>query len=377
MFRDIFGARPYFGTNSQINLILDDIKEALETGMLSSGSKTLKFEEMMSSLVGSKYALSVSSGGAALELVLQSLNLNGGEVLVPTDTFVATANSVIKAGGKPVFVDVDKETLCMSLDDIKTKLTAKTVGIIFVYMFGLVPSNFGEISKFCNEKSIFLLEDAAHAHGSKYGNNLAGNLGIAGCFSFYATKILTSGEGGIVTTNNREIYEKVKSLRNHGKSNQTVNYELVSNNYRIPEISSIIGIHQLKILDEILQKRQNIADKYCELLKTIPEVRILDEFINNINCSYWRFPIYISKGIDKIRLQKRMKENHSIRITWMYEPLCHKQPVFNDYISKTLRLPVSEESMKRLICLPIYPSLEMEDIIRVCESLDKELNNLM
>ena len=198
---NIPGAKPYFGGKKKIEEITQDIKQVLESGILSLGNYTKKFEKSMASYTNSKYGLAVSSGGSALELVLQSLDLNGAEVIIPTDTFVATANAVIRAAGVPIFADINKETLCLSLDDVKKRRTSKTTGIIYVHMFGLIPASFQKLRDYCNENNLFLIEDAAHAHGAKLNGELAGSLGTAACFSFYATKVLTSGEGGIVTTN--------------------------------------------------------------------------------------------------------------------------------------------------------------------------------
>ena len=217
-------------------------------------------------MCSSKFALSVSSGGTALEIVFQSLDLNGGEVIVPTDTFVASANAVIKAGGKPVFANIDPDTLCLDPEDVIKRVTSKTVGIVYVHMFGLIPQSFNIIKDYFKKNNLFIVEDA-HAHGATLNGIPAGSLGVAGCFSYYATKVLTSGEGGSITTNDQDIYNRLLSLRNHGKSISNNNYNLVSNNYRMPEISCIIASHQLSIIDEIIEARQKIAFKYCNKLK--------------------------------------------------------------------------------------------------------------
>ena len=223
---------------------------------------------------------------------------------------------------------------------------------------------------------MFLIEDAAHAHGSKIGEEFAGNLADAGCFSFYATKILTSGEGGIITTNSETVENKIKSLRNHGRKKDSDLYDKVSNNYRMPEMSCLVALHQLRILEEIMILRKQIAFQYCNNLDEVDGLILLKEFINNKDCSYWRFPIYIDKNIDRIELQSLMMNNHKVRITWMYEPLCHNQPVFADYVKEGYQLLVAEESMSKLICLPCYPGLNNEDIKRICSGLKTEIHKL-
>jgi perosamine synthetase len=358
----IVGAKPYFGGSKNIEEITHDIKQILNSGILSSGPYTKDFERSMASITNSEYGLAVSSGGAALELVLQSLELNGGEVIVPTDTFVATANAVIKAGGIPVFADVNEETLCLDPDDYINRITSKTVGVIYVHMFGLVPRSFIKIRNFCNENNLFLVEDAAHAHGAKLNGESAGNLGIAACFSFYATKILTSGEGGIITTNDEDLYHSIESLRNHGKARNSNLYDKVSNNYRMSEINCLLALHQLRILDEIVEMRREIANKYCSRLDNLKGIKLLDGFLNNADCSYWRFPLYLDSQIDRLDLQEKMMENHDVRITWMYEPLCHMQPVFERYIRGDNKLSVAENSISKLICLPCYPGLKNNEM---------------
>ena len=368
------GAKPYFGNEKKIDEISKDIKQVLESGILSSGRYTKEFESIMATLTNSEYGLAVSSGGAALELVLESLDLNGGEVIVPTDTFVATANAVIRAGGIPVFADIDEKTLCLSFGDVIKRKTSKTVGVIFVHMFGLIPPSFKKVRDFCSVNNLFLVEDAAHAHGAKIDDELAGSLGTAACFSFYATKVLTTGEGGIVTTNNKKLYHSIQSLRNHGRAKNSNLYDKVSNNYRMSEISCLLGLHQLEILNQIVDRRREIAFRYCSRLRDLKGLNLLDGFINNSDCSYWRFPVYLENFNDREELQNNMMENHKVRITWMYEPLCHMQPVFNNFVKKRSKLPIAEKSITKLICLPCYTGLTDNDIDRICIGLEEKIN---
>ncbi len=374
--KEISGAKPYFGGTEKIDEITNDIKRILKSGNLSLGNYTTEFEDRMLDLTGGKFSLSVSSGGTALELTLQSMNLKGAEVIVPTDTFVATANAVIRAGGIPVFCDINKNTLCIDPNDLSARISPKTAGVIYVHMFGLVPKSFLKVRELCKANGIFLIEDAAHAHGSKLGDENAGNLADAGCFSFYATKILTSGEGGIITTNNENQYKLLKSLRNHGRKDGSNLYDKVSNNYRMSELSCLLALHQIKLIDEIIRIRHELAFQYSKNLLDIDGIKLLDEFIDNSDCSYWRYPIYIDDKIDRLELQFRMMENHKVRITWMYDPLCHMQPVFKKFIINNKKLNIAERYIKKLVCLPCYPSLSREDIARVCSGLKLEINKL-
>jgi perosamine synthetase len=361
--------KPYFG--KYLQNIVEDIKLCLESGELTQGHYLSEFEAEMKNISGTEYAVGVSSGGTALELVLKAIDIEDKEVIVPTDTFIATASSVIQAGGKPVFADIKKETLCMDIEDVLRKITDKTAGIIMVHMFGLIDPDLEKIKRVCSDKGLFLIEDAAHAHGASIDGKKAGNLGIAGCFSFYATKIATTGEGGMITTNDRKMYEQILRLRNHGKSLTEPVHEIISNNYRLPEIPSIIGIYQLKILDENIKRRNSIANMYYNELGNTAGLQLLPKYENVVN-SYWRFPVLLDKNIDRILLQDRLYKNHQIRITWMYEPLCHLQPVYSKmYGYKNGDFPVAEDCMRRLICLPCYLGLSDESVGIVIEGIKK------
>jgi perosamine synthetase len=214
--KKILGAEPFYF--NQEKEIIKKIGEIIISGQLSSGKFVKMFEKKFSDFFGSKYSIAVNSGGTGLELALEALNIKGKEVLMPTQTFIATPNSVVRAGGKPIFCDIDRNTGCLNPEDVLKKISKKTAGIIFVPMFGIMPQSIIKIKKICKEKGIFLMEDAAHAHGASINNKKAGVIGDISVFSFYATKILTTGEGGMIVTNNRKLNEKCLILRNHGRS---------------------------------------------------------------------------------------------------------------------------------------------------------------
>ena len=212
--RQILGAEPFFFNEKK--KIIRGIEKIINSGQLSSGKFTKKFENKFSSYIGCKYSLAVNSGGTALQIALEVLNIKNKDVLLPTQTFIATANSIVRAGGKPIFCDIDRNTGCLDPNEVIKKITKKTAGIIFVPMFGVLPSSILKIKKICKRKKLFLMEDAAHAHGASIKKNKAGSIGDISVFSFYATKILTTGEGGMIVTNNKKLYEKSLMLRNHG-----------------------------------------------------------------------------------------------------------------------------------------------------------------
>ena len=202
----ITNAKPFF-PNEDIDSILNDIKDSLRTGVLTFGPNVEKLEREFADYVGVKHAIAVNSGTSALEIALRYFELNGGEVIVPTNSFVASANAVIFAGGKPVLADIKKETLCIDPNEIRKKISANTKGVMVVHLAGLIPPEMKEIQEICKENNLFLIEDAAHAPGASIDNKKAGNLGDVGCFSFFPTKPMTTGEGGIITTNDVKLAE--------------------------------------------------------------------------------------------------------------------------------------------------------------------------
>ena len=369
MNRTITGAEPYFF--KQENNILKKIKHILTSGNLAQGPNVKKLETKISKIFNSKYAIAVNSGGTALEICLEAFSIKGKEVLVPTQTFIASANAVVRAGGIPVFCDIDPKTGCIDIDDAKKRINKKTAGIIFVYMFGIVPESVIKLKKICKNKNIFLLEDAAHGHGGSVGKYTVGTIGDAACFSFYATKILTCGEGGIITTNNLNLKKKCTSIMNHGRSPYNPLFIYSGNNFRLTEIQAVILLSQLRYLKKILLHRNKIAKIYQKYLinSLFYTQLVLDKGSKN---TFWRYPLYLSKKISRSSLQTLCAKKHNFRVTWMYDPLCHQQPVFK----KNIKLPKAEKLIKRLINLPTHFSVKISDAIRICKSLNLECNNL-
>jgi perosamine synthetase len=364
----VLGAAPYFGET--IDEITAEIKLALEKGSLTQGEWLKRFETSFAQFCGTDFAIGVNSGGTALTLALKAIDVKGKEVIVPTNTFVATGAAVVEAGGIPIFADTSYESLALSLASIQSKVTERTVAIIHVHMFGIISPELEEISNFCKRNNLFLIEDAAHAHGAENGTKKAGNIGDIACFSFYATKIITTGEGGIITTNNQQLYETILRLRNHGKSLQGDLFVDISNNYRLAEIPSILGFFQVKYLKTNVEKRRELASIYYNELKENPNFYI-PESMDLQNHSFWRFPILLNTElIDRKFIQQDFSEKHNVRLTWMYEPLCHHQPLFSNYVNPEISLPISEDIMGRLICLPIHGGVSQENVLRICKELN-------
>lgn len=367
----ITGAQPYFfGEEEEI---LAEIRGSLQSGVLTEGKYVERFETAFAQQAGTAFATAVSSGGAGLELILQAIGVEGKDVIVPTDTFVATAFSVIRAGGRPVFANIEKETLALSPRIVEPLVTKKTAAVIVVHMFGILSPELSALKAFCADRGIAFIEDAAHAHGAVYRGVQVGALGNAAAFSFYPTKIMTTGEGGMITTDRGDIAQKVRQLRNYGKQIGGAVFEMVGANFRLAEIPAILGYHQLLHLEENIERRNTVAKKYTEALRAVDGIELL-ELDKESRHSFWRFPLYVDKTIDRTKLQTMMAEQHGVRVTWMYEPLCHLQPALKDrYGYQIGDFLQAEECMRRLVCLPTHLGLSDADVARVIDGLKKFL----
>jgi perosamine synthetase len=364
----ITNAKPYFPTDD-IEPILNDIKESLITGSLTFGPNLSKLEKEFSEYTGTKYSIAVNSGTSALEIALRFYDLDGGEVIVPTNSFVASANAVVFAGGKPVFADIKKETLCIDPEDIRKKITSKTKGIMVVHLAGLIPPEIDEIQEICKQNGLFLIEDAAHAHGASVDRKKAGSLGDVGCFSFFPTKPMTTGEGGIITTNNEKLYEFAKVLRHHGKEGSV--HTKIGYNWRMSEINAILGIYQLHRLDEFIKKRNYVAKRYVDELSNLENLTLIDVPANTRH-SFWKYPVILN-SIKAPNLEKLFSEKYQIALGTIYYPPIHLQPFYKENFGYSDgMLPVSEDILLRETCLPMFVDIsdEMIDTVIKCVKLE-------
>ena len=367
-------AKPYF-SDTDVDDILKDIKDALHSGNLVQGKKVEEFETKFAKMVGTEYAVATNSCTSALELTIKSLGIKNKKILVPTETFVATGNSVILSNNTPVFTDIDSSTLCMSYDNILDRMTTDVAAIIIVHMGGFITPDIYRIRNFCDENGLHLIEDAAHAHGAKIYNEYrdktmcAGSLGNAGCFSFYPTKIMTTGEGGMITTDSYDVMSMAKTLRNHGGDGRLGLH--TASNDRMNEISAILGLSQLKRLEEFVEKRNYISNRYRELLENISEINLLP-IHNEIKNSYWNF-YFILNNVDREKFINKMLR-FEIQLGDAYNPPCHKQPVFEKYASG-YDFEVADEVLQKHISLPMYTELTDTDIVFITDKIKEVLND--
>lgn len=343
-----------------------EVNAVLRTGALTSAAKlggknVQEFERLVCSFIKSKYAVAVNSGTAALQAALYALDIKSGdEVLLPSFTFVATANSIVSVGAKPVFVDIRKDNYTMDPDDLRKKITKKTRAIIPVHLYGNV-AYMDEISEIAKKHDLSIIEDAAQSMGSTYKGKQTGNFAELGCFSLYAAKVMTSGEGGVIVTSNKKLYEKLLMIRNHGMVHG-YDTRVLGLNLRLPEINAAIAKVQMKKLPGFLQKRQRNAKILTELLSDSNVTLPIPRKHEKVN---WYLYTISSKIRDKI--SKELNANN-IGATVYYGTPVHKIPYYNQ---KT-KLQNTEWAAKNVLSLPVQPLVTQTHL----ETTAKIINNL-
>ncbi len=334
------------------------INECIDSKWVSSAGKFVEqFEKEFANYIGTKYASTTSNGTTALHLAVEALSIpKGSEIIVPDLTFAATANAVIHAGSKPVLADVDSETLNISPDSIREKITKKTKAIIPVHLYGR-PAEMKEIIEIAKEKDIFVIEDAAESHGAEIGGKKAGSFGDAAIFSFYGNKIITTGEGGMVVSDNEEIMEKVNILKNHGmRKEKRYWHEIVGYNYRMTNLQAALGVAQLEKIEKKIESKRKIAQKYNSLLSDSFTLSSEEKNTRNV---YWLYWIMIANPDS---LSKKL-ENKGIESRRFFYPLSSMPPF------ETKSLPNAELAFNTGLCLPSYPGLSNEEIEHICAVL--------
>jgi dTDP-4-amino-4,6-dideoxygalactose transaminase len=293
-------------------------------------------------------------------------------VLVPANTFFATAAAVIAAGATPKLVDCDPATMAADPDSVRAAIGPDTAGLVLVHIGGLVSPSIKDLQAICDEHGLFLFEDAAHAHGSSLGGQMAGTFGFAGSFSFYPTKVITSAEGGMIVTDDDTIADEARTYRDQGKAGFTANvHTRLGYNWRMSEPHAAIGLHQLKRLPEFIEHRQRIAAIYDEGLASLPLTPLAVP--SEAGCNYYKYIAYLPDGVDRAELKKELREEHGVGLSGeVYELPLTKQPVFEPWVDGDL--PGADHICARHICLPISAVITEEQAGIVLSSLDAVLS---
>jgi len=348
------------------------VDKCIDTNWISSsGSFIEEFEEKFSKACNTKHGVSCSNGTTALHLALASLGIKeGDEVIVPTFSIIALANAVIYTGATPVFVDSELKTWNMDPDRIEEKITARTKAIMAMHTYGC-PADMDRINSIARKHNIKVIEDAAEAHGATYKGRQAGSLGDIGCFSFYANKIITTGEGGMVVTNDNEAADKARLLRNHAFAKPRFVHHEVGFNYRLTNIQAAIGVAQMENFDKLREMRQENARRYDEELKGIDGITLPPKCPYGTNV-YWMYGILIDKdkfGIGKEEAMKLLQEQ-GIETRSFFYPM-HLQPVYKEMqeIDCDGNYPVSEQLYEQGFYLPSSSHLTPEQIRMICDTL--------
>ncbi len=348
---------------------IDYVTDAVKSGWVSSlGTYVNKFEKMFSEYCDTKYALTTANGTVALHLALAALGINQeDEVIVPDFTFVATANAVKYLGAKVITVDIDEETYCISPKAIEKAITSKTKAIVPVHLYGH-PANMDEINKIAKNNNVFVIEDAAEAHGAEINGEKVGGLGEAGIFSLYGNKIITSGEGGIITTNNHILYEKMKYLRDQAMSYEKRYWHTeIGFNYRMTNLQAALALAQLERINKILDKKLEIFSWYHNYLNNINGIKLNPKLDNYTNV-YWVICIELLNFSENERdtLMAKLNEKHIDSRPYFY-------PISEMPMYSSVYTPVTKLISKRGINLPSYYDITQDQVLYICKELKKLL----
>jgi len=354
------------------------VMSSLNSRWLTNGPFLQKFEKIVSNFLKTKFAIGTSSATTSLHLSLRALGIKpGDEVIVPTNTFAATENSVLYCGATPILTDVDLDTFNISVTDIKKKITRKTKAIIPVH-YGGQSCDMKEIINISKKFNLKIVEDCAHALGSTYKNKKCGSFGVCGCFSFYPTKIITTGEGGMVSTSNSNIARKINLLRSQGmsvsaKSRESTGswkYDVVDigYNYRIDEMRCALGFSQMKRIDQINKLRIKVAKKYDKALSKIEGI-ILPINKKDRNHIYHLYPLRITSDYHLTRDELFAKLHDSgVGCSVQYIPL-HQMSYNEKIIQKNQKFPNADLIKNQILCIPIYPKINDKQIQKVVSIL--------
>ena len=348
---------------------LDYVIDCVKSSWISSKSKyVIEFEKKFSEYCGVNYGVSTSSGGTALHLALASLGIKKrDEVIIPTLTMIATANAVTYTGAKPVLVDSEPDYWNIDTDKIQEKITKKTKAIIVVHLYGN-PVDMNPVLDIAEDKGLFVVEDTAEAHGAEYKRKKVGGIGDIGCFSFYANKIITTGEGGMLITNNKKIAERSRILKDHAfTENKRFWHDKIGFSYRMSGLQAALGLAQLEKIDELINVRRKNTFLYNKLLKETNGLTLPKEarWAKNV---YWMYSVLVEKnfGLSRDRLMECLGSK-GIETRLFFIPI-HQQPIYAKYFKKQ-KFPIADDLSKKGINLPSGPMLKKEEIEYICESI--------
>ena len=354
--RTIQIAKPVLGREE-----LEAVREVFESGMLVQGEKVKLFEEKFAEYIGVQHAVAVANGTVALDVALKTLGLGSGdEVVTSAFSFIASSNCVLYQGAKPVFADIDRRSFNVDPVYAAEKITAKTKAVIPVHLFGQ-PADMDVLNEIAKDNGIAVVEDAAQSHGAEYKGRKTGNLGDIGCFSFYATKNMTTCEGGMITTNNSKLAKSARLLRDHGQT-EKYHHIVLGYNYRMTEALAAVGLVQLRKLDRLNKRRNENAGLLTRGIEKIPG--LTPPHVNDdVRHVFYQYVIRVEEDypIERNKLAEHLRER-GIGVAVHYPTPIYKQPLYKEPGCEKKICPVAEEACQRVLSLPVHPSVTEEDI---------------
>lgn len=357
-------SRPQFSEESRRH-ILQDIDGILQSGNFMPGPFADKLEAGFATLCGTSNAVTVNTCSTGLLICLKYFGVEDKDVLVASGSFLTDVSAVMECGGNPVLVDMNPNTLTFGVAELKAKLTVNTKGIIWVHVTGFVSPEYREIIDFAKANDLFLLEDAAHAPGARVDGQGAGSLGDAAVFSFYPSKNVTSGTGGLITTDDPDLARFAKEMRRFGMDIETGKIKYISSDWFMDEIRACVGFHSLQELETQHRRRLEIAARYYRALRNQPGVSLLDVPEKNIP-AWYQFPVFLDSSIDRDDVAKTLKEKYGIASKRIWSPTHLEEPLrqFDDG-----DLAVTEQTFDRSLCIPMYSGLTNDQVDTVTTAL--------
>jgi len=345
--------------DEEIEAVTKVLRSGLLTGRVRSGPWVKRLEDDFADFVKAKHAFAVNTGTAALHLALMSAEIcQGDEVIVPSFTFIATAEVVALMGARPVFVDIDPETYHIDPDKIEQALSKKTKAIIPVDLYGL-PANMAPIREIADGHDLVIIEDAAQAHGATYEAKPAGSYADMACWSFYASKNMTTGEGGMITTSKKEYADKIPYIRAHGEKEEYYS-SMLGHNFRMPEMEGAVGCVQLQKLPKFLETRRKNATQLTEMLSDVKRLQLPEE-PRGFKHSWYLYTVRLKDATESERdkLVEKLRQKNVGATVYYHTPI-HLMPYYKQFGKYTL--PETENAAKQVLSLPVHPAVTLEQI---------------
>ena len=362
---------------------IEAVVRVMKTRFLSIGPKVVEFEQRMSEYTGVKYAVAVNSGTSALHLIIRGMGIGEGDVIITTPfSFIASSNCILFERGRPLFVDIKEETLNLDADNVEERLEsmgseelARVKTLLVVDAFGQ-PADWDRFKDIGRKYNLKLIEDSAEALGAEYKGKRAGSLGEVGVFAFYPNKQITTGEGGVLVTDNEELARLARSMRSQGRgeSGEWLDHERLGYNYRMDELSAALGCSQMERIEEILDKRAKVAGRYGEKLAEVEEVQVpyIAPYVSRT--SWFVYVVRLERGIDRNKVIKYLNEE-GVQCKLYFTPI-HLQPFYRKMFGyKEGDFPITEDVSERTIALPFFNNLKEEQIDYVVEKLKEGIKN--